>query len=59
MDPKAMEVQFDWFNFVAYDLHGSWDGDNPNLGPKLKGLQPGMMKDTDLKQITWSDQWIG
>jgi chitinase len=30
MDPKAMEAQVDWFNFMAYDLHGAWDGKKPH-----------------------------
>ena len=23
------EQHVDWFNFMSYDIHGVWDGDNP------------------------------
>ncbi|KAI0129633.1 glycoside hydrolase superfamily [Xylariales sp. AK1849] len=26
-DAKAMEASVDWFGFMVYDLHGSWDSD--------------------------------
>ena len=25
-----MEQYVDWFNVMTYDIHGTWDGDNPN-----------------------------
>ncbi|KAM0384982.1 hypothetical protein ACHAQC_011832 [Fusarium culmorum] len=28
-DPKAMEPYVDWINLMSYDLHGTWDSDNP------------------------------
>ncbi|KAJ1323422.1 chitinase [Microdochium nivale] len=28
-----MEPIVDWFNMMSYDLHGTWDGTNPYLGP--------------------------
>jgi len=32
MDPKAMEPYVDFFGFMAYDLHGSWDAFVPTVG---------------------------
>ena len=31
-DPKGMEPYVDWFSFMTYDLHGSWDANTPTLG---------------------------
>ncbi|KAJ5219685.1 hypothetical protein N7468_008889 [Penicillium chermesinum] len=28
-DVVGMEPYVDWFNFMSYDIHGTWDGDNP------------------------------
>ncbi|KAF6515930.1 hypothetical protein HZS61_004671 [Fusarium oxysporum f. sp. conglutinans] len=28
-DPKGMEPYVDWINLMSYDLHGTWDSDNP------------------------------
>jgi chitinase len=28
-DPKAMEPYIDWINLMSYDLHGTWDSNNP------------------------------
>lgn len=25
MDPQALSAHVDWFNFMSYDLHGTWD----------------------------------
>ncbi len=36
-DAKAMEPFVDWFGFMAYDLHGSWDADTKTLGKKVRG----------------------
>lgn len=36
-DPKAMEPYVDWFGFMAYDLHGSWDADVHTLGSIVRG----------------------
>ena len=36
-DPKAMEPYVDYFGFMAYDLHGSWDSDVLTLGKKVRG----------------------
>ncbi|KAK6523255.1 hypothetical protein TWF694_006144 [Orbilia ellipsospora] len=44
MDPKAMEPYVDQFGFMSYDLHGSWDGNNPTLGPKIR-------PQTDVREI--------
>ncbi|KAL4812079.1 hypothetical protein BDW67DRAFT_194002 [Aspergillus spinulosporus] len=30
---KNMEPILDWFNIMSYDLHGTWDGTDPYLGP--------------------------
>lgn len=34
-DIKKMEPLLDWFNIMSYDLHGTWDGTNPYLGPYI------------------------
>ncbi|KAI0506840.1 glycoside hydrolase superfamily [Xylaria bambusicola] len=36
-DPKAMEPYVDFFSFMAYDLHGSWDSDVLALGALVRG----------------------
>ncbi|KAI9150631.1 Chitotriosidase-1 [Paramyrothecium foliicola] len=36
-DAKAMEPYVDFFGFMAYDLHGSWDQDVKALGMKVRG----------------------
>ncbi|KAM0546636.1 hypothetical protein ACHAPJ_010774 [Fusarium lateritium] len=28
-DPKGMEPYVDWINLMSYDLHGTWDSENP------------------------------
>lgn len=28
-DIVGMEPFVDWFNFMSYDIHGTWDGDSP------------------------------
>ncbi|RYP77183.1 hypothetical protein DL770_007103 [Monosporascus sp. CRB-9-2] len=34
-DIKNMEPTLDWSNIMSYDLHGTWDGTNPYLGPYI------------------------
>uniref|UniRef100_L2GC33 chitinase n=1 Tax=Colletotrichum fructicola (strain Nara gc5) TaxID=1213859 RepID=L2GC33_COLFN len=36
-DAKAMEPYVDFFGFMAYDLHGSWDADVLALDKKVRG----------------------
>ncbi|ETS74683.1 hypothetical protein PFICI_13167 [Pestalotiopsis fici W106-1] len=36
-DAKAMEANVDFFGFMAYDLHGSWDADVLALGSLVRG----------------------
>ncbi|KAL2134442.1 hypothetical protein VTI74DRAFT_154 [Chaetomium olivicolor] len=36
-DAKAMEPYVDFFGFMAYDLHGSWDQDVKALGKRVRG----------------------
>ncbi|KAK9419930.1 hypothetical protein SUNI508_06936 [Seiridium unicorne] len=36
-DAKAMEPYVDFFGFMAYDLHGSWDADTKTLGSLVRG----------------------
>ncbi|KAH7117301.1 oviduct-specific glycoprotein [Dactylonectria macrodidyma] len=36
-DGKAMEPYVDFFGFMAYDLHGSWDADVLTLGKLVRG----------------------
>ncbi|KAF2233889.1 glycoside hydrolase family 18 protein [Viridothelium virens] len=43
-DPAAMYDSVDWFGFVAYDLHGSWDADVHALGSIVRGQ-------TDIREI--------
>ena len=35
-DPKGMESSVDFFGFMGYDLHGSWDADVKTLGSKIR-----------------------
>lgn len=28
-DIVNLEPNVDWFNFMSYDIHGTWDGNNP------------------------------
>ena len=44
MDPKAMEPYVDFFGFMAYDLHGSWDADVKTLGSIIR-------PHTDIREI--------
>ncbi|KAJ4983451.1 hypothetical protein SVAN01_11059 [Stagonosporopsis vannaccii] len=44
LDPKALESSVDFFNVLAYDLHGPWDAAIPGLGPLIK-------PHTDLEEI--------
>ncbi|RYP74296.1 hypothetical protein DL771_003117 [Monosporascus sp. 5C6A] len=32
-DIQNLERSVDWFNIMSYDIHGSWDIDNPFTGP--------------------------
>ncbi|KAH6658131.1 glycoside hydrolase superfamily [Truncatella angustata] len=34
-DLSAIQSNVDWFNFMAYDLHGVWDAQSKALGPNL------------------------
>ncbi|KAL8690520.1 MAG: hypothetical protein Q9218_004051 [Villophora microphyllina] len=43
-DAKGMEPYVDWFGFMAYDLHGSWDQDVKTLGAIVRGQ-------TDIRDI--------
>lgn len=43
-DAKAMEPYVDFFGFMAYDLHGSWDADILTLGSIVRGQ-------TDIREI--------
>ncbi|KAK5989970.1 Acidic mammalian chitinase [Cladobotryum mycophilum] len=43
-DAIAMQPYVSWFGFMAYDLHGYWDGSNPNLGPIVRSQ-------TDIRSI--------
>jgi chitinase len=36
-DAKSMEPHVDFFGFMAYDLHGSWDADVKALGKLVRG----------------------
>lgn len=43
-DAKAMEPSVDFFGFMSYDLHGSWDADVDTLGSLVRGQ-------TDIREI--------
>ncbi|KAI1269774.1 glycoside hydrolase superfamily [Xylariaceae sp. FL1019] len=43
-DGKAMEASVDFFGFMAYDLHGSWDADVKTLGSIVRAQ-------TDIRDI--------
>ena len=43
-DAAAMEPYVDWFGFMSYDLHGSWDSDVMTLGSVVRGQ-------TDIREI--------
>ncbi|KAL8692314.1 MAG: hypothetical protein Q9218_002631 [Villophora microphyllina] len=43
-DPKAMEPSVDFFGFMSYDLHGSWDADVKTLGNLVR-------PQTDIREI--------
>ena len=43
-DPKAMEPYVDFFGFMSYDLHGSWDADVKTLGSLVR-------PQTDIREI--------
>ncbi|KAH8768982.1 family 18 glycosyl hydrolase [Diaporthe sp. PMI_573] len=34
-DLKAIQPNVDWFNFMSYDLHGTWDAQSKFLGPNI------------------------
>ncbi|KAI1734037.1 glycosyl hydrolases family 18-domain-containing protein [Xylaria scruposa] len=34
-DVKGMQDHVDWFNLMAYDLHGTWDADSQFVGPYI------------------------
>ncbi|KAI8946203.1 hypothetical protein F4801DRAFT_593529 [Xylaria longipes] len=34
-DVEAMQDHVDWFNLMAYDLHGTWDADSQFVGPYI------------------------
>lgn len=43
-DAVSMQPYVDWFGFMAYDLHGSWDSDVLALGSLVRGQ-------TDIQEI--------
>jgi chitinase len=44
-DAISMQDSVDWFGFMAYDLHGSWDTDVKTLGSIVRGQ-------TDIRDIS-------
>ena len=48
-DVKNLEQYVDWFNFMSYDIHGTWDGANKSVSfPTIialiiLGLQPKLL----------------
>lgn len=44
-DPISMQDSVDWFGFMSYDLHGSWDADVKTLGSIVRGQ-------TDIRDIS-------
>ncbi|RDW80990.1 hypothetical protein BP5796_05688 [Coleophoma crateriformis] len=35
-DVKSMQASVDWFNFMTYDLHGTWDSSDVYTGPYIQ-----------------------
>ncbi|ETS77353.1 hypothetical protein PFICI_11227 [Pestalotiopsis fici W106-1] len=35
-DVKTMQEYVDWFNFMSYDIHGTWDSSNKFTGPYIR-----------------------
>ncbi|KAJ8108265.1 hypothetical protein ONZ43_g6481 [Nemania bipapillata] len=68
-DPKAMEPYVDFFSFMAYDLHGSWDSDVLALGALVRGQAdvreiyndslPLFYDDLDPAKINFGLAWYG
>lgn len=68
-DAKAMESSLDWFGFMAYDLHGSWDADVDTLGSLVRGqadireignnTAPLWFDDLDPKKINFGTAYYG
>ncbi|KAF2087339.1 glycoside hydrolase family 18 protein, partial [Saccharata proteae CBS 121410] len=44
-DITGLESYVDWFNFMSYDIHGTWDGDSP-------GTQAVVQAHTNLTEIS-------
>lgn len=44
IDVRSLSQYVDWFNILTYDLHGSWDVQNPTLGAKMR-------PHTDMREI--------
>ena len=53
-DPKAMESSVDFFGFMSYDLHGSWDADVKTLGSVIRPQTDIRDIDVDLLPL-WFD----
>ena len=54
-DAKAMEDSVDFFGFMAYDLHGSWDSDVKTLGKLVRGQADIREIDNDTTPL-WFDR---
>ncbi|XP_014554338.1 glycoside hydrolase family 18 protein, partial [Bipolaris victoriae FI3] len=62
-DAEAMQPYVDFFGFMAYDLHGSWDSDVETLGSLVRGQAdntlPLWYANLDPAKINFGLAWYG
>ncbi|KAF5845875.1 hypothetical protein GGP41_008376 [Bipolaris sorokiniana] len=58
-DAEAMQPYVDFFGFMAYDLHGSWDSDVETLGSLVRGQADVREIYNDPAKINFGLAWYG
>ncbi|KAI2734245.1 CAZyme family GH18 [Penicillium roqueforti] len=68
-DVSGMEPYVDWFHFMSYDIHGTWDGNNPyteavvqphtNLTEIKEGLDLLWRNDIDPSKVVLGEAFYG
>jgi chitinase len=68
-DLQGMQQYLDWFNFMSYDIHGTWDGTNQFTGPYVRphtnlteideGLSLLWRNSVDPSKVTLGLGWYG